>query len=109
MEKIQKFIVKRSNKYFIVYVYGDPSVVVESMLVDPKYVVITTANDLTEADSLIDKFFEINPTCVKCRSKYHGDNYFRVEIKPDGVDAVCGRCDPTVKFATKYFELVDVP
>ncbi len=106
MGKIQKFDIKH-NKYFIVYVYSDPSVV-ESMLVGPKYVVITTTNDLTEVDSRIDKFFEINPTCMKCRSKYRGDNYFRIEIKPDGIDAVCGKCDPTVKFAVKYFELIDL-
>ncbi len=106
MGKIRKFVAKRSNRYFVAYVCSGPSVVAESMLVGPKCVVIT-ANDLTEADSLIDKFFEMNPTCVKCRSKYHGGNCFRIEIKPDGIDAVCGRCDPTVKFATKYFELVD--
>ena len=33
---------------------------------------------------------------------------FRVEVRPDGADVVCGNCDPTVKFATKYFELIDL-
>ncbi len=108
MKKIQKLDVKRSDKYFVVYVYSDPNVAVGSMLVGPKYVVITTANNLTEADSYIDNFFKIEPTCMRCRSKYRGDNYFRIEIKPDSIDAVCGECDPTVKFAVKYFELIDV-
>ncbi len=36
-------------------------------------------------------------------------NYFRVEIRPDGDvgHAVCGDCDPTIKFAVAYFEVID--
>jgi translation initiation factor 2 beta subunit (eIF-2beta)/eIF-5 len=108
MGKIQKFVKKvKYDKHFIVYVYSDSSVVVESMLIGPKYIVIITAGGITEeeVDNYINKFFESNLTCMRCRSKY--SNYFRVEIKPN-VSAVCGECGPTVKFAVKYFELIDL-
>ncbi len=106
-KKIQKFVrrAKYFDKHFTVFVYSDPNAVVESILAGPKHIIIIT-RELTEIDSRIDRLFE--PTCIKCYRKYSG-NYFRVEIRPDGGvgNAVCGDCDPTVRFAVAYFEVID--
>jgi len=111
-KKIQKFVkrvAKYFDKYFTVYVYKDPNAA-ESILIGPKHIIKITNRDLTEEiDSRINKFFDLDPTCVRCLRKYYGDNYFRVEIRLDGdvSRAVCGDCDPTIKFAMAYFEAID--
>ena len=111
-KKIQKFIrrvAKYFDKYFTVYVYKDPNAM-ESMIIGPKHIIMIANRDLTETeiDSRINRFFDLDPTCVRCLRKYYGD-YFRVEIRPDGDigRAVCGDCDPTIKFAVAYFEVID--
>ncbi len=110
-KKIQKFIrpvAKYFDKYFTVYVYSDPDAA-ESMLIGPGYIIIIANRDLTaeEADSRIDKFFDLTK-CVRCGRK-GGNNYFRIEIRPDGIvdRAVCGDCDPAIKFAMAYFYAID--
>jgi transcription elongation factor Elf1 len=112
-EKIKRFtkrVAKYFDKRFTIYVCKGPNVT-ESMLIGPKNIIIITNRDLTETeiDRLIDRFFELDPPCIRCRLRY-GANYFRVEIKPDGDigDAVCGDCDPSVKFAVAYFENIDI-
>ncbi len=107
MGKIQKFarrVAKYFDKYFTVYVYKDPNAT--EMLIGPKHIIIITNRD--EVDSYINRFFDLDPTCVRCLRKY-GNNYFRVEIRPDGDvgRVVCGDCDPTIKFAVAYFEVID--
>jgi hypothetical protein len=109
-KKIQKFVrrlAKYFDRYFTVYVYKDPNAA-ESMLIGPKHIIMITNRDLT-IDSRINRFFDLDSTCVRCGRKYYGDNYFRVEIRPDGDVgcAVCGDCDPTIKFAVAYFEVID--
>jgi hypothetical protein len=110
--KIQKFArhAKYFDKYFTVYVYKDPNAA-ESMMIGPKHIIMIANRDLTteEIDSRINKFFDLDTTCVRCLRKYYGDNYFRVEIRPDGDvgRVVCGDCDPTIKFAVAYFEAID--
>jgi hypothetical protein len=109
MGKVQKFI-RRVPKYFdksfTVYVYSDPDAA-ESMLIGSEYIIIVANRDLTaeEVDSRIDKFFDLGPKCVRCGRYY---NYFRVEMN-DGnvVRAVCGNCDPTIRFAVAYFDAID--
>jgi hypothetical protein len=108
-KKIQKFArhAKYFDKYFTVYVYKDPNAA-ESMLIGSQHIIMIT-NRTEEIDSRINKFFDLDPTCVRCLRKYYGSNYFRVEIRPDGDvgRAVCGDCDPTIKFAVAYFEAID--
>jgi hypothetical protein len=105
MGKIQKFVRRaKYGKYFTVYVYSDPNAM-ESIMVGPKHIIIITNRD--EVDSYINRFFDLDPTCVRCRK--YGNKYFRVEIRPDGDvgRVVCGDCDPTIKFAVAYFEVID--
>jgi hypothetical protein len=105
MGKIQKFVRRVANdKYFTVFVYSDPNAM-EQMLVGPEHTIIITNRD--EVDSYINRFFDLDLTCVRCRK--YGNKYFRVEIRPDGDvgRAVCGDCDPTIKFAVAYFEVID--
>jgi len=98
MGKIQRRVEKIAGKHFIVYVYSAPGVAKPSILIGPRYIVVV-ANSEAEASD-IGRFLELKPTCMRCD--------FRVEVRPDGADVVCGDCDPTVKFATKYFELIDL-
>ncbi len=71
-KKIQKFV-KRVAKYFdrhfTVYVYKDTNAT-ESMMIEPKHVIMITNRDLTETeiDSRINRLFE--STCIKCSRKY---------------------------------------
>ena len=103
MGKIQRRVEKIAGKHFIVYVYSAPGVAKPSLLIGPRYIVVV-ANSEAEASG-IGRFLESNPKCMRC-GKY--SSYFRMEVRPDGADVVCGDCDPTVKFATKYFELIDL-
>jgi hypothetical protein len=102
MGKIQKFVRRTKYGNFTVFIYRDPNAT-ESMLIGPNHIIIINRD---EVDSYINKFFDLDPTCVRCHRKY--GNYFRVEIRPDGFGrAVCGDCDPTIKFAVAYFEVID--
>ncbi len=108
-KKIQKFIrvVKYFDKPFTVYVYSDPDAA-ESILIGSEYIIIVANRDLTaeEADSRIDKFFDLGPKCARCGRRYY--NYFRVEMQDGGVvRSICGNCDPTIKFAAAYFDAID--
>jgi len=104
MGKIQRLVEKIADKHFIVYVYSAPGVAKPSILIEPRYIVVV-ANSEVEVVSYINRIPELKPTCMRCGKH---SNYFRVEVRPDGVDVVCGNCDPTIKFATKYFELIDL-
>jgi len=110
-KKIQKFVrpvAGRFGKHFTVYVYTDPDAT-ESMLLGPKHIVVIANRDLTmeEVDNRVNRFFYLDPKCMRCGLKYY--DYFRVEMGPDGgiVRAVCGNCDPSAKFAVAYFEAID--
>jgi hypothetical protein len=104
-KKIQKFVRRaKCGKYFTVYVYNDPDAA-ESMLIGPEHIIMIT-NRTEEINSRINRFFDLRPTCVRCRRYY---KYFRVEMGPDGsIDrAICGSCDLSIKFAVAYFEAID--
>jgi len=103
MGKIQRRVEKIAGKHFIVYVYSAPGVAKPSILIGPRYIVVVANSEVEASD--IGRFLESNPKCMRC-GKY--SSYFRVEVRPDGADVVCGDCDPTVKFATKYFEFIDL-
>ena len=109
-KKVQKFVgrvAKHFDKYFTVYVYSDPDAA-ESVLMGPKYIIITANSDLRpeEAGGLIDKLFDLDLRCVRCGRRYY--NYFRVEMQNGSVvRAICGYCDPTIRFAVAYFDAID--
>jgi hypothetical protein len=106
IKRLTKRVAKYFGKRFTVYAVKSP---IKSMLIGPKHVIVNGLTE-TEIDRLIDRFFELDPVCVRCRFKYDGTNYFRVEIKPNGDigHAICGNCDPTVKFAVAYIETIDL-
>jgi hypothetical protein len=105
MGKTRKFTKRVSGRNITVYVYSDPDAV-ESILVGPNHIIVIS-RDLTEeeANSYIDGIFDIKPRCSICSRRHY---YYRVGIGPDGlINTVCGRCDPSVKFAVAYFEAID--
>jgi hypothetical protein len=104
MGRIQRRIEKVADKHVTVYIYSSDGVAVPSILIGPKYVV-AVVNSEVEVNDYISRILELSATCMRCGR--HND-YFRVEIRPDSVGAVCGNCDPVIKFAVKYFELIDL-
>jgi len=106
MGKMRKFTRRVSGKSIAVYVYSDPDAV-ESILVGPDHIIVIANRELTEeeANSRIDGFFDIKPKCSICGRRHY---YYRMGIGLDGlINTVCGRCDPSVKFAVAYFEAID--
>ena len=83
------------------------------MLVSPgpwwdNFAVIFTARDLSEdeVDHILRMYLE---TDIKCACGRSG-GYMRVELDNNGKPkhAVCGDCDPTIKYAILYFKNIDI-
>ena len=99
----------------IVFVSIHDRAVPEAVIIGPvryftRRVLVVTHRNLTEseADALVKKVIKTEMRCHKCG--FYGD-YFKVGIKDGELDvgsAVCGDCDPSVKYTLGLYEAIDI-
>ncbi len=99
----------------IVFVTVHDRPIQEAVIVGPvryftRRVLVVTGRDLSEVevDCLVSKVLKSDRRCHKCG--YSGA-YLKVDIKdgrPDLSTAVCGDCDPSVRYSLALFEAIDI-